>query len=116
MSSYTQALNKQLDRTGSLFAHKTKAKKLNNFGDFIRVDQPDYAMICFDYINQNPLKSGLVKCISDWEYSFFKDYVGLQKGNLVNKKLAVKMLNLDIKKFQARSMSAINEEIIKSIF
>ena len=38
-------------------------------------DEADYARHV-DYIHINPVKHGLVKCVSDWPYSSFHQYVG----------------------------------------
>jgi REP element-mobilizing transposase RayT len=116
LSSYTQAVNKKCNRKGSLFAHKTKAKKLNNFGDFRTINQNDYSLVCFNYIHQNPVNSYLVSKLSDWEYSSYKDYVGLRNGTLVNKKFAIEMLNLDISNFCRNTLKELNEVEIKQIF
>ena len=116
LSSYTQAINKQENRKGSLFAHKTNAKKLNNFGDFESVTQKDYSLTCFNYIHQNPLNSDLVMKLVDWEFSSFKDYAGLRKGTLINKELTIELLNIDIENFLKNSRSYISEENIKMIF
>ena len=81
LSSYTLAFNKQNGRRGSLFAHRTKAKILNDAND-------DYPLQCFMYVHQNPILSGLVNKIEDWEFSSFQDFIGLRNGTLVNKSLA----------------------------
>ncbi len=65
-SSYCQAINKQENRTGSLFQQKTKAKLLNT---------DCYIPTCFHYIHQNPLKAELVKKMEEWTHSSFKDYL-----------------------------------------
>ncbi len=62
LSGYTKAINKQENRTGSLFRQKTKSKR--NFIDgFTTVNDADffehenaYAAKCFDYIHLNPVK------------------------------------------------------------
>lgn len=87
--SYTQALNKQIGRRGGLFAHNVKAKMLNNSDN-------DYGVMCFMYIHQNPILSNLVDKIEDWEFSSFPDYIGKRKGSLINRSLAMEILNLDI--------------------
>lgn len=115
LSSYTQAINKQNNRRGRLFAHKTKAKKLNNFGEFKSVTQKDYSLTCFNYIHQNPLNSDLVMKLADWEFSSFKDFAGLRKGTLVNKKLAVELLNIDMTFFSKSSLKQLSEQDIKMI-
>ncbi len=116
LSSYTQAINKQENRRGSLFAHKTKAKQLNNFGGFNRVSQKDYSLTCFNYIHQNPVTSNLVEKIEDWNFSSFKDYAGLCNGTLINKELAVELLNLDLSNYTSTSIKNLREEDIKMIF
>lgn len=99
LSSYTRAIQKQENRTGSLFQHRSKAICLTTcegispawfhtaFGTLINVSDPEkeYPQVCFNYIHGNPLKDGLVKAIEDWEYSSARDYAGLRKGKLINK-------------------------------
>jgi putative transposase len=75
LRSYTRAINKQQNRTGSLFQQKTKAKCLTQSDE-------NYPKICFHYIHQNPLRASLVAKMEDWDYSSFKDYTGLRKGTL----------------------------------
>lgn len=87
LSSYTQAINKQIGRKGYLFAHNTKAKMLNDVGN-------DYLLSCFLYIHQNPLQAGLVNKLEDWEFSSYLDYVGLRNGTLVNTKEGLDMLQI----------------------
>lgn len=102
LRSYTMAINKQQNRSGSLFRKQTKAICLNCptgispawFTDngIIRINisnlEKQYPQICFHYIHNNPVKSGLVKRIEDWEYSSARDYMGLRSGKLINKKKA----------------------------
>ena len=89
LSSYTQAINRQENHRGSLFAHSTKAKMINNTDN-------DYALNCFMYIHQNPKIAELVQRIEDWEFSSYPDYIGKRDGTLINKQLALEILNLDI--------------------
>ncbi|NDP21908.1 MAG: transposase [Paludibacter sp.] len=88
LSSYTQALNKQLGRRGSLFAHKTKAKILNDAKD-------EYALNCFMYVHQNPIFAKLVDKVEDWEFSSFHDYIGTRKGTLVNIQLGFDIFQIE---------------------
>lgn len=106
LRSYTRAINKQENFSGSLFRKKTKAECINCPNgltpSFIMESgiakipniQPEkqYPQICFNYVHQNPVKSGLVKKDIDWEYSSAKDYAGLRDGKLINKQLAKKIL------------------------
>jgi putative transposase len=98
LASYTRAINKQKNRSGSLFRSHTKAQCINKndgitpsfyntiAGTIIHVDNPEkqYPQACFDYIHQNPVQAKLVKNETDWEFSSAKDYAGIRNGKLVN--------------------------------
>ena len=102
MRSYTRAINKQQNRTGTLFRKQTKAECISCTNGVtpsfytsegiarINIKNPElqYPQICFDYIHQNPVKAGLVKNAVDWEFSSAPDYAELRAGNLVNMKIA----------------------------
>lgn len=102
LRSYTRAINKQENRTGSLFRPHSKAEcltKLNGitpvffstaFGAQInvRIPEKEYPQACFNYIHQNPVSAKLVKEPKDWEFSSYADYLGVRKGKLVNKERA----------------------------
>ncbi len=102
LRSYTNAVNKQQNRTGSLFRKNTKAECVNCPNRItpsfikesgitkIKIIEPEahYPQICFDYIHQNPVKANLVKKATDWQFSSAKDYVGLRGGKLINKERA----------------------------
>ena len=106
LRSYTQAINKQQKRTGKLIREKTKAECLNcrkgitpsfitkNGITKINTQNPEhqYPQICFNYIHQNPVKAGLVKNETDWEFSSARDYAGLRDGKLVNKEVAMQIV------------------------
>ncbi|WP_310588278.1 transposase [Dyadobacter sp. CY345] len=76
LSSYSQAINKQENRTGSLFQQHTKTKSLES--------NAIYAETCFHYIHQNPLRAGLVRDIENWEFSSVKDYAFLRSYTICN--------------------------------
>lgn len=99
LASYTRAIQKQEDFSGSLFRQKTKAQCLTktngitpsylntSFGTFIHNGTPEneYPKVCFDYIHQNPVKAKLVKNAEDWEFSSYSVYCGLKEDDgLVN--------------------------------
>ena len=97
LRSYTRAINKQNDRTGSLFRPRTKAKNgiidgfivANNQDDNLNFDlRNDYHRVCFEYIHNNPVKAQLCAKAIDWEYSSAKDYAGLRNDDLCNKQLS----------------------------
>lgn len=111
--SYTQAINKKYKWSGSLFRSRAKAKSSEN----IRT-RDNYALNCFFYIHQNPIRAGLVKRMEDWEYSSFRDYAGLRNGKLCNKELTLDLLNLPRKsdEFHKISQQTIPEHFLESLF
>ena len=123
LSSFTQAINRQKGRRGSLFAHKTKAKMLNeayysSSGSSRSTgnDQIDYATACFLYIHQNPVIAGLASKLEDWEFSSFRDYARLRNGKLVKKDLAFEFVDLEADAFYEQSQMLVEEELLKRLF
>ncbi len=102
LASYTRAINKQENRTGSLFRVHTHAECLTtpdlhtpsffNTPDGTVINrhlaEEEYPVLCFNYIHQNPVKAGLVRNAEDWEFSSYTDYCGLRDGKLINRKRA----------------------------
>ena len=105
LSSYTKAINRQNNSSGSVFRQKTKAICLNeikgvsshwytSFGvTFMKVDIPEYQypQVCFNYIHQNPVKAALVGRAEDWEFSSYTDLVGMRGGTLINREKVEKL-------------------------
>jgi len=104
LRSYTRAINKQEKRTGALFQEGTKSICLNmhelspayfqtELGVVGNVSFPEqeYLNICYNYIHQNPVSSGLVKKPEDWEFSSYRDYFCNRDGSFVNIKNAIKL-------------------------
>ena len=108
LRSYAQAINKQQNRTGSLFQQKTKAKLLTES------ENADYPLVCFHYIHQNPLRANLVERLEDWEFSSFRDYAGLREGTLVDKALAYRFMDIptDAITFHQQSYQIITDDKI----
>ncbi len=94
LSSYTQAINKERKRTGSLFQQKTKSKDLGELITYPRTRR-SYAEVCFAYIHNNPVKARLVRRPEDWEFSSFRELAGLRDGTICNKELAFEILNIN---------------------
>jgi REP element-mobilizing transposase RayT len=65
-SSYTRAINRQENRSGSLFRQQLKIKCLTK--------DDDYLFNCFNYIHQNPYVANLVNKIERWPFSSFSEY------------------------------------------
>ena len=108
-SSYTQAINNQENRTGSLFQQKSKAKLLS---------EDDQPYICFNYIHQNPLVAGLVKKMEDWNYSSYGVYAGTRDDTLINRNIAYHFIGISDRpeKFMYFSSEVIGEEKVKKIY
>jgi len=71
--SYTKAMNKRYDRVGSLFQGQFQA---------VLVDRNEYLLHLSRYLHLNSVEAGLVKRPEDWEFSSYRDYIGLRQGTL----------------------------------
>ncbi len=78
LSSYTRGVNKELNRTGSLFQQNTKRKliRTNDGGKYLKK--------VFDYIHLNPIASNLTKELSRWSFSSFKEYYLKKKVSTIS--------------------------------
>ena len=108
LRSYTRAINKQENTSGSLFRQETKAICINchkgqipnsyetAYGKSMNVNylSTNYPKICFDYIHENPVKANLVVHSTQWDYSSAQDYYGDRNGSLITKKLAFEYVTL----------------------
>ncbi len=101
LRSYTNAINKQEQRSGSLFRQNTKIEDgwINDvitsngkYEKYLFTADQSYGRVCFEYIHENPVKAELVKKQEDWTYSSAKDYKGLSNGTLCNLELTKKLL------------------------
>lgn len=107
LSSYTQGVNRQTGRSGSLFRQKTKA---------VELDTQNYARTCFYYIHQNPVRAGLAYDFSKWPYSSYFDYTRSRNGTLVDKDFACNYLGISSDLFIRQSKLTLNSEIVGKIF
>ncbi len=111
LRSYTRAINKQENRTGSLFKPHTKVVCIN-YLNFIKptnihsdvlinnhLPEKQYPQVCFNYIHQNPVIAKLVKTAVDWEFSSARDYSGLRNGKLINKKVTEEYVDISFEFF-----------------
>ncbi|WP_461088195.1 transposase [Spirosoma gilvum] len=111
LSSYTQGINKQENRTGSLFAQNTKAKLVS-----CNETKIDYSLLCLNYIHQNPLRAGLVQRAEDWPYSSFIDYAHLRNGTLCAKEVAYRFIDADWGNFIQFSSEILPEEEVAFLY
>jgi REP element-mobilizing transposase RayT len=103
LSSYTKAINKQEQRTGSLFQQKTKAI----------LTKSNHSSTAFHYIHQNPLKARIVTKMEDWPYSSFKEYLRPELS-ICNKNLAAEILDLNLSKIYEDSYKVIDYNLIEN--
>lgn len=106
LRSYTQGVNNQEKRSGSLFRQKTKA---------VEIGSREYGRTCIYYIHQNPLKGNLVHDLKEWDFSSFPDHAGFRDGTLINKKKAIEMLELNLETFREDSYRSLNSKEIRKI-
>ena len=113
LSSYTQAINKERNRTGSLFQQNSKIKPLNDIfhGKISKPSNIGHDYYCFHYIHNNPVDANLVIKNEDWEFSSYRDYLGLRNGSLINKTLALKIISLEDHLFEKQSK--LDEVLVK---
>jgi hypothetical protein len=71
--SYSKAINKRYGRSGSLFEGRFQAT---------RVDREEYLLHLSRYVHTNPVTARLVSRPEDWEFSSYRDYIGVRAGIL----------------------------------
>lgn len=71
--SYTKAINKRYERTGSLFQGQFRA---------VLVDTDEQLLHLSRYIHLNPVLAGLAKRPEDWEFSSYREFIGMRRGTL----------------------------------
>jgi REP-associated tyrosine transposase len=71
-TSYTKAVNKRRERCGPLFQSRFRA---------IHVDDEAYLLHLSRYIHLNPVPT-LVAQPADWEFSSYREYIGVRDGTL----------------------------------
>jgi REP element-mobilizing transposase RayT len=107
-SNYAKLINNKINRTGSLFQQKTKAKFLEN---------KNYAMTAFRYIHQNPVKANLVDKLADWNYSSYNEYCGLPSSiKLSNVELGKAIFEFEVTDFTGLISGDVSEGDVEDIF
>ena len=74
-NSYTQAFNKQQERSGTLFEGRAKSKL---------VDSEEYVIHLCRYIHLNSVRAGLVLNPGEWIYSNYLEWVEQRNDTLVD--------------------------------
>jgi len=108
LRSYTRAIQKQENFTGSLFQQKTKSKEI--------IDERQL-LTCANYIHQNPVNAKLVGKMENWQFSSFQDYCEIRNGNLCNRNLFYELTGIDPKTdFYTLSYNSFTDEQRKLLF
>jgi REP element-mobilizing transposase RayT len=71
--SYAKALNNQEGRSGHFFEGPFRNRLVTSAADLVNLSR---------YIHLNPVSAGLVDRPEAWEFSSYRDYVGLRAGTL----------------------------------
>jgi len=72
-NSYSQAFNRQENRTGTLFEGRAKS---------ILIDESDYIYALVRYIHLNPVVAGLVGAPEDWHFSNYLEWIDTRNYGL----------------------------------
>jgi len=75
-NAYTQAVNRQQNRKGTLFEGCFK---------HLHVDDTAYFLHLCRYVHLNPVAAGLVQSPADWLYSNYLEWIGVRKGSLIDR-------------------------------
>ncbi len=74
-NAYVQAVNKQQERSGTLFEGRFR---------FAHVDSLEYVDHLCRYIHLNPVKNGLVSLPDDWPYSSYQDWLARPSDTMID--------------------------------
>lgn len=84
-TSYVYWYNMKYDRSGHLFQDRFKSEL---------VEDDEYLLTVLRYIHQNPLKAGLVKELTAYEWSSYNEYIG-QKSFVADTSFILNIFNPD---------------------
>lgn len=113
LSSYSQAINKQNNTTGSLFQQKTKAKILSAQ---VKGKKVNYLESCFFYIHNNPVKAKLVTSLKEWKFSSWLDYSGIRSGTICNMDIFFSCSGLTERDIASKLDKGFTEEDLKKFY
>jgi REP element-mobilizing transposase RayT len=104
LNSYTKSFNKLYARNGSLFQRKFKRKK---------VDSDSYFTRMIIYIHHNPVKHGLKKGPSDWQFSSYNSYLS-SKPTKINKEEVLGWFG-DLEEFKKMHRISVEEYLSRDL-
>jgi REP element-mobilizing transposase RayT len=83
-NGYSQAINKQENRKGTIFESRPRNKEITIESHLIHLIR---------YIHYNPVKAGIVTGAEKWEFSDYSDWIGIRKNKLFNHRLLKQYFN-----------------------
>ena len=104
-SGYTQAINRQHGRKGTLFEGRAKS---------IEVDDERYAVHLCRYIHLNPVAAGLAARPDDWPWSNYLEWVGKRAGTLIDRDL-VKLYYPRASEYESFICSSLDQAVAEKI-
>lgn len=107
LRSYTRAIQRQQQFTGSLFQQNAKSKILATRNDILN---------CLNYIHNNPVKANLTSKANDWKYSSLNEYLATGDSGICNKNLLFELANVDHKYDFANQYKGLNDADTRRIF
>jgi len=102
-SQYSHYFNKKYESRGSIFRSRPKAKALDN-------GSTEYALTCFLYILQNPVRARLCKDPFGWQYSTANPINRREEDSLVNWGVLKSYIDLDWGNFENEVKGLIDFE------
>jgi len=109
-NSYSQAFNRQQNRSGTLFQGRAKS---------ILVDNTSYVYALTRYIHLNPVVAGLVRKPEDWQYSNYLEWIGVRQDELFDSNFRETFFNSpdEYKRYVVTDISeAMERKLIKYDF
>jgi hypothetical protein len=105
--SYVKSINRRFHRVGSLFQGPFESRL---------VDKNEYLLHLSRYIHLNPVAANLANRAEDWEFSSYRDYVGLRNGTLVRPKIILDQLGTEEYRKFVESYQANDDKDIRHLF
>jgi len=110
LRTYTRAVNKEQNRSGSLFRNGTKAVAVDSLKSLMPtlaitentlllksiLSEKQYPQICFNYIHLNPVRAKLVKNPIEWKYSSAQDFYSKRENSLTNVEVAKNFVDVEL--------------------
>jgi len=104
--SYSLYFNKKYKGVGHVWQGRYKSSL---------IDKENYFLWCGLYNELNPVRAGLVKQPSDWKYSSFNFYGGMEKNHLINNLIDIDPHYLELDKNPEKRRQIYLDNIQKTI-